>query len=186
MTNARRIEVADNATLREVESMLSPACSTLAINMLSLQVSGSKLCCLDASEPQWSLEIADIVLIAEFTTDEGPGVDDYFLVFVTAESGKPFFSQCTFYAEGVDEALEYLRSRFNMPIDLNLCSSTVWASHVLWPRNLAGDDYFKFSEVQASGLGSRIRKAVLGPQLEYAISDQIRTYIGDAVAKRKK
>jgi hypothetical protein len=152
--------------------------------MLSLQVSGARLCCLNEHEQRWSIEIADIILIAEYTTDEGPYLDDYFLVFVTVEKGKPFFSKCTFYAEGTDEAFECLRKKFDMPMEFKLCSSTAWTSSVLWPRSLVGNEYFKFSKVQPSDIGSRIRKIVLGPQLEYTISDSMRIYIDDAAARR--
>ena len=160
------------------------ACSKLASNMLSLQVSGARLSCLDEHEQRWSIEIADIILIAEYTTDEGPHLDDYFLVFVTVENGIPFFSKCTFYAEGRDEVFECLLKTFDMPVEFKLCSSTAWASSVLWPRDLAGNEYFKFSKVRPSDLGSKIRKILLGPQLEYKISDSMRTYIDDATAKR--
>jgi len=45
-------------------------------------------------------------------TNEGPDVDDYFLVFVTVEDGKLYFSNCPFYSSGRDEALSILRERF--------------------------------------------------------------------------
>lgn len=48
----------------------------------------------------WTLAFEDIVLMAEYKTDEEPDLDDYFLVFVTFEDGATFYATATFYSEG--------------------------------------------------------------------------------------
>jgi len=68
----------------------------------------------------WTLPIAAIVLIAEFTTNEGPYVDDYFLTFVTVENGKALSATCSFYAEGRDSALSEISHQVGCPIEVGL------------------------------------------------------------------
>src|SRR5438477_5813616 len=99
-----------------------------------LRVRESDLECLDAKGTQsWTLPINSILLIAEYTTNEGPTIDDYFIVFVTAESNRLFFSSCSFYVDGRDDALSVLQARLGSPIQLGLQGSTEWRSRVAWP-----------------------------------------------------
>jgi len=76
----------------------------------------------------WRLKPEDIALVAEYTTNEGPFGDDWFLVFAVANKA-PDFMTCSVYSDGRDQALEFLRSRF--AIEPKLTNSTEWKSVVL-------------------------------------------------------
>src|SRR5262249_45979385 len=137
---------------------------------LRLRVDGSSLEYNDDSGTAgWSLLIETIVLMSEYTTNEGPQLDDYFLVFVTVEEGKLYFSTCSFYADGRDEVVASLGERLGSPIQLGLANSTNWKSRVLWPPELAGSEYFTFKEIQTETLPEKARKWLLGPTHEYSI-----------------
>jgi hypothetical protein len=56
----------------------------------------------------WSTSTKDVVLLAEYTTSEGPYLEDYFLVFVTVENGKRYFATASFYSNGRDEVIKQL------------------------------------------------------------------------------
>jgi len=153
--------------------------------MISLEVCDSKLCCHgDKHENKlspereliWSVEIKDIVLVAEYTTDEGPYFDDYFLVFAT----KSCAYQSTFYAEGLNTVIETLYERFSMPLRLQLNGLTHWTSRVIWPAHLEGSNYFQFTDVKPKGLAATMHKALLGPQLEYKVAEPIRRFLKEA------
>src|SRR5215510_9545356 len=131
----------------------------------------SNLECLDAKgQLCWSLPVESLVLISEYTTDEGPYIDDYFLVFVTVEDGSLYFSTCSFYSDGVDETFSILRERLGSPIQLGLVDSTEWRSRVVWPVKIADSEYFTFMAVTADTLTEKLRKKLLGPTYEYKIS----------------
>jgi hypothetical protein len=151
------------------------------IAMITKNVLGirqSDLECLDISgKLLWTLTIDSIVLIAEYTTNEGPHVDDYFLVFVTAEENKLFFSTCSFYVDGRDEALSILQMRLGSSIQLGLQGSTEWRSRVAWPARMAGSEYFTFAEIPPKTLLEKVKKRLLGPTQEYAISKPVRDYL---------
>lgn len=135
-----------------------------------LQIRQSDLECLDISgKLLWALTIEAIVLIAEYTTNEGPQMDDYFLVFVSAEENKLFFSTCSFYVDGRDEALSVLQERLGSSISLGLQGSTEWRSRVAWPIKMAGSEYFAFTEVPAKTLTEKLKKRLLGATQEYSI-----------------
>jgi hypothetical protein len=149
--------------------------------MIFLEICDSKLCCYhDRQENEssertlsWSVEIGDILLIAEYTTNEGPFCDDYFLVFLT----KHYIYQCSFYAEGTNTIIEKLSKIFNRQLQPRLCNFTDWKSSVIWPIQFEGNEYFEFNEVVPNSNLSKIRKLVLGSQLEYKIAQPIRKFL---------
>ena len=144
----------------------------------TLRINESRLEFLDITGTVcWSLPIGSIVLIAEYTTNEGPYVDDYFLVFVTVEQDKLYFSTCTFYSAGRAETLSILGGRLGSPIQLGLQGSTAWRSRVVWPPKMAETEYFTFTEVPAKTLPEKIKKRLLGADQDYAISKTVRAYL---------
>lgn len=150
-----------------------------------LQVRASDLEYLDSGGAQrWTLSIDSILLIAEYTTNEGPHVDDYFLVFVTAEDSKLFFSTCSFYVDGRDEALSVLQERLGSHIQLALQGCTEWKSRVAWPSTMAGTEYFTFKDIPPMGLLERVKKILFGPTQEYAISKPVREYLEERIRNR--
>ncbi|HLJ88971.1 MAG TPA: hypothetical protein VKZ53_19280 [Candidatus Angelobacter sp.] len=144
----------------------------------SLQVGNSVLEYRDtAGALRWSLPAKSVVLIAEYTTNEGPYVDDYFLVFTTVEDGTLYSSTCSFYADGVFDTLKTLQEHLGAPIQLGLAASTEWRSRVVWPADMADVEYFTFKDVPAKSLFDRIKAKIVGPTQEYAISMAIREYL---------
>jgi hypothetical protein len=115
--------------------------------MVYLGISGATVYCRsDSGDPGWSINISDIVLMAEYTTDEGPA-DDYYLVFVTREAGELFYSSATLSASGINPVLEALEKHFEYSLELKLASVASWASRVLWPPQLAGLEYLEAEDV---------------------------------------
>ena len=164
--------------MRMSECCVIPYGEIAMITKNVLRVRQSDLECLGTSAKLlWTLTIDSIILIAEYTTNEGPHVDDYFLVFVTAEENKLFFSTCSFYVDGRDEALSVLQERLGSPIQLGLQGSTEWRSQVAWPARIAGSEYFTFAEIPPKTLLERVKKRLLGPAQEYAISKPVRNYL---------
>jgi hypothetical protein len=102
----------------------------------------------------WRLKPEDIVLVAEYTTNEGPFGDDWFLVFAVANK-IPYFMTCSVYSDGRDTALEFLRTRF--AIEPKLTNSTEWKSVVLWPKVIAGATLIEFSQREPRNWRERFR-----------------------------
>jgi len=148
----------------------------------SLEISDSRLIYRDGEISEiWAVGVKDIVLIAEYTTDEGPQADDYYLVFASVEAGKAWFSTCSFYSDGTDAVFRTLRAQFGMPLEFGLLRSTHWDSRVIWPVHLAGSDYFQFTAVDPVGIWEMIRKALLGPQFEYKPTEAVWSLIHSEV-----
>lgn len=143
--------------------------------MVFLGISGPILHCRsDAADPGWSIRTSDVVLVAEYTTDDGPAVDDYFLVFVTREGGELFYSSVTMSATGINAALEELEQLLGGSLELKLFSCRRWASRVVWPPHLANVDYLEAEPVpEPEGLAERLMRKFKGVRPEYRVSDRI-------------
>lgn len=90
----------------------------------------------------WDLPIAEITLIGEYTNEDGPFADDFFLVFLTANDGG--WHEASFYGEGRDEILRELSALKGSEIVCGLCLSMSFASQVIWPVEKRGEEIFDF------------------------------------------
>lgn len=150
-----------------------------------LRVRESNLECLDPTGTvRWAVPIGALVLVSEYTTNEGPLIDDYFLVFVTVEDGIFYFSTCSFYSRGVDEALSILQERLGSPVQLRLQGSTEWCSRVVWPVKMSECEYFTFTPVPAETLTAKLKEKLLGPTQEYVISKGVQEYLREQFRSR--
>lgn len=91
---------------------------------------------------EWELAVESIQAIGELTLDDW-GMD-YFLCFVT-NAGRTWVSSPT-GAAGAREALEALEERLGPRVDFALANRVDFASHVLWPPELAGRELFALGE----------------------------------------
>jgi hypothetical protein len=125
----------------------------------------------------WTVPVRDIVLVAEYTTNQGPTADDYYLVFVWAANGVLRFATADFYAAGCFETVNLLAKQWGTNLEFGLIHSTDWASRVMWPPELAGQEYFEFREARPKTLGERLRKIALGPAIEYSPCETVRAFL---------
>lgn len=87
-----------------------------------------------SSHSNWSVPISSIRLIAEYTNSDGPYLDDYFIVFLTAmENG---WYEASFYAKGRDELLNALSRNLAAPLDCGLFNSAKYKTRIMWPPHL--------------------------------------------------
>ena len=145
---------------------------------IKLEIDAEVLRCRDTEGAiAWETPIAKIVLIAEYTTDEGPWVDDYFLHFWSDEESRLLRASATYYADGCVEVIQELSKRLGAKIELGLHSSAEWKSRVLWPPELADHPYFTFREVEPNSWLQRVKRCGFGPTLEYSPSHEVKTFL---------
>lgn len=115
----------------------------------------------------FSVPLSEVVVIGEFTTDNGPFIDDWFIVFVH-RSGSEWF-EASMYAEGNEAVRDRLSAALGSTIIGGLAASTDFASRILWPSALAGRPLFTFSPVTASSIIRRIQLSML-PEVSHGLS----------------
>lgn len=143
--------------------------------MIYLGITGATLNCRsDENDPGWSIRTSEIVLVAEYTTEDGPAVDDYFLVFVTRERGELFYSTVTMRATGINPVLEELEKQLGGSLELKLFSSRRRSSRVIWPPHLVNVEYLEPEETpEPHGFAERLLRKFRGVRPEYRVSHRI-------------
>jgi hypothetical protein len=122
----------------------------------------------------WTLPASEVFLFGEYTTDQGPVIDDWFMVFVPA--GKREWYEASVYAEGADQFRSQLAAQLNVDtLYGELASHTDYASRIIWPSQLAGRPLFKFEEVNMS-LWEKVVRLGCG-QIRFSFSSDVEALI---------
>lgn len=102
----------------------------------------------------WTIKVSDIRLIAEYTTSDGPCIDDYFFVFLTVFQGGWY--EASFYARGSDVALEALGESIGAPLLVGLCDSAHYKTRIMWPLPWKDQELMKISPPKKTGWWARL------------------------------
>ena len=103
------------------------------------------------------IPIRDIKLIGEYTTAEGPFVDDWFIVFMTAAKD---WKQISEYTPGMLEVLQELGSHLESEIMGSLFGSTSWRTNIIWPPQVAKQEMWDVLTERPSTLFEKLKKAM--------------------------
>jgi hypothetical protein len=125
----------------------------------------------------WQMPLERIVLLAEFTNDEGPKREDHFLVFWSFEEGELHRALAGFHAEGREETIKSLSDYWQIELKLELAASGQWASRVVWPKELEDHQYLGLEEIPAATLRQKIRGALFGPVQHYLPTEEVSEYL---------
>ncbi|WP_210486802.1 hypothetical protein [Rufibacter aurantiacus] len=107
---------------------------------MELFINDNQLVFEHSSTNKWAVEIDKIRLIGEYTTADGPWLDDYFFVFAEKEDE---------WYEAPNEAVknhdfwEILSEKLNFKVAPSLFASTQWDSKVLFPKDMKGQKLFQ-------------------------------------------
>ena len=133
-----------------------------------------------------TINLGQVAVIGEYTTDRGPFADDWFLVFVF-KGGE--WEKVSVYAEGFQELVQFLSQRFNIDFAIPfLTNGTEWKSFVRYPQNLEAKELFRLTPPRgykppttilqnmkvALGLG------VYGKDWEVQLADEVKVEIAKA------
>ena len=147
-----------------------------------LEIAGETVQATLNGSPVWKFATPALVLIGEYTTNEGPYFDDYSVVFVTNENGKAFFAKVSFYAEGREQVFSVLEKTLGQPLLLELYASTDWNSRVVWPPALSGRPFLRPVK-PTSTLNAFMRRLGLRGR-DQVVSNELKAYIAEQVTNR--
>jgi hypothetical protein len=122
----------------------------------------------------WRVSLLSVAIIGEYTTANGPYVDDYFFVFVTKPQGHHFHA--SYYAKGCEALLAALEDHLGAKIGCGLVKSTKLTSRCMWPPQLAGQALFRFTAVPSGGGWNRVRRMLSG-QCAFDFTIEIERYL---------
>ena len=92
----------------------------------------------------WQIPISEVVAFGEYTTDNGPWIDDWFMVFVTRNFN---WVEASNYCTGYDEVRDCLAKHWGVDnLSGSLALNTDFGSRAIWPSKIAGQPLFDFVE----------------------------------------
>ena len=92
----------------------------------------------------WEIRIDDVIAFGEYSTDNGPYIDDWFMVFVTSDFD---WVEASNYCAGRGDVRDQLARLWTVEsLHGDLAFSTDFTSRAIWPRKLAGKPLFDFIE----------------------------------------
>jgi hypothetical protein len=123
-----------------------------------IRIEEAALCYESKTYGSWQLAPADVRIIGEFTSQEGPFRDDYFVCF--ARDADRWW-EASFYADGWDQVLRGLNQHLDAQMELRLAGSVDFASRIIWPTYLVDQPMFDFSNPSPEGLTQRAKEFLL-------------------------
>jgi len=149
-----------------------------------LRITGRTVQCWNPrGELTWAFESDNLILLAEYTTDQGPA-EDYFLLFVVAQEGKRLGLQAPLTAESYDTLLE-LSIQLNAKLRPTLMNSTDWNSRVLWPPLFKDAPYFVSAELPATTALAKLRRLIFGAPIEHTPEPTIEAFLDAEMHRRQ-
>ena len=106
-----------------------PACVRIQAQAIHYSIRGSEV---------WELPIAELRVVGEYTTPNGPYIDDYFFVFLSTDH----WYEALFYCQRGLELLPELSEELKDELACGLQNSTNWKSRVIWPPEIKEEPLF--------------------------------------------
>ena len=126
----------------------------------------------------FSIPVADIAVIGEYTNQDGPYLDDWFLDFVLRDGCTIF--RASAYAVNCREVLDLLSRVLGASLPRRL-TSTDFDSRVMWPPNLAGQPLYEFSRIRDDNANfwRRVIQRIF-PRITIKLSEAVIQYIASS------
>lgn len=122
----------------------------------------------------WNLPVEELRLLGEYTNEDGPHAADHFLVFF-GSGGQAF--EVPVDANGTNSVLRELESILSISMQLELRLNTTFASRVIWPPQLSGQELFIIRE-KTESLADRIKSAIGFGKVELDLRPNIARHVG--------
>lgn len=125
-------------------------------------------------DPKVEIPISNIKLIGEYTTENGPQLDDYFMVFYYSDNS---YAVISMYAENLNEMIDELAVIMKTKLDSHLVNSTVWNSNILWPSKSKGERLWVVVKAKPKGIIESIKMLFGMEKLQVELTEVANGYL---------
>ncbi len=138
-----------------------------------LSLKDSTLCYASLVYGNWQIPLSEIIAFGEYTTDNGPHIDDWFMVFVTRDFE---LVEASNYCAGANAARDELAKHWNVEsLHGELTFSTDFSSRAIWPTEIAGKPLFDFVE-RPQTIWQKIKSFGMG-LIDKDLTQQVRSHL---------
>ena len=138
-----------------------------------LSLKESTLCYASPVYGNWQVPLSEIIAFGEYTTDNGPHIDDWYLVFVTRDFN---WVEASNYCAGADDVRTALAQHWGVDgLYGELAFSTDFSSRAIWPAEIAGKPLFDFVE-RTQSIWEKIKSFGMG-LIDKDMNQQVRSHL---------
>ena len=167
-------------TYRDIDHLLEDACAGKPVSEAKpnpksgvLSMDGPTLSYASPDYGNWQIPVSEIIAFGEYTTDNGPHIDDWFMVFVTKDFN---WVEASNYCAGSDAVRNELARQWGVEsLHGKLWGHTDFASRVIWPLALADQPLFEFVE-RPQSIGQKIKSFGIG-LIDKDLTQQLKTQL---------
>ncbi len=102
------------------------------------------------------INVFDIKAIGEFTTADGPFIDDWFLTFITQTD----WIEIPMYTDGMTEFLTDLGNLLNSNLSAKLTNTTDWKTRVMYPIYFKEKELYELENIEPKTFWERVKKRI--------------------------
>jgi hypothetical protein len=121
------------------------------------------------------VKIDEVKVIGEYTTANGPFIDDWFYLYIL---GTNDIRQISAYAQGTEEVLKAIGEKLNTDLKPRLVASTKWETNILWPNNLIGQKVYKEISTAPTAFIEKVKNKLGLTDKEWDLTENVRKTLG--------
>jgi hypothetical protein len=111
------------------------------------------------------INVSEINAIGEFTTADGPFVDDWFLTFITQTD----YIEIPMYTNGMTEFLTDLGKVLNSDLSAKLTNSSEWNTRIVYPTEFRESEFYEIEFIEPKTFYEKFKKWI-------GMQDNVRVY----------
>lgn len=122
------------------------------------------------------IPIDRIKLIAEYTTANGPFIDDWFLVIYNDKSE---YFEISMYAENIQEMMTELGKSMNFELYGSLAASADWKSNIIYPTEYSGQNLWNIVKTEPKSTFDKLKSLIGINKTELRLTEVAEKIIND-------
>ena len=130
----------------------------------------------------FEISISEIKVIGEYTNDEGPYHDDWFLTILTNED----WYEIPMYLEDFNKFLNVLGEKLETKFILHFANSTNWKSRIIYPEKFADQEIYKIEEILPQTFLGKLSRIFGRKRTERKLSEITKEITSDALIFKNK
>lgn len=122
-----------------------------------------------------TIPIYKIKLIAEYTTANGPFMDDWFMVFYNERAE---YFEVSMYAENIQEMMDELGRSMGIKLFGTLFASADWKSNILYPTEFNGQELWTIVKTKPKSTFDKLKSLIGINKTELKLTPVAKKIIG--------
>jgi len=111
-------------------------------------------------QPMYQIPVSDIKIIGEFTTSDGPFLDDWFLTIITHDA----WLEIPMYVTGMGQFINDLEKKLETSLNYQLANSASWKTRIMFPDGAKDQELYDIIDIGSKTFWNRVKK-IFGLQI---------------------